>query len=102
MPDPGTDLPADDAHSDAMPYALARDRYVIVRKPSAQGSVVAKYKMSSDTPRLPKELHDYADFVVTYPGSESALDGATVDQASADLTSQEKEILKKAGYPVLV
>lgn len=102
MPKPGTDLPADEEQSDNYPFTVARDRYVIIRKPSEQGSVVAKFEKGSNSPRLPEEIHDHPDFVVTYPGSKSALDGATVDQSNADLTDREKELLERAGYPVTV
>lgn len=102
MPDPGTTLPDDAEQSANHPYAIAKDRYVVIRKPSEQGAVVAKFEKSNGSPRIPKAIHDHDDFVVTYPGSKSALEAATVDQSDANLTDREKDLLELAGYPVLV
>lgn len=102
MPDPGTDLPSDADQSANYPFAIARDRYVIIRKPSAQGSVIAKFEKGDDSQRVPKAIHDYDDFVVTYPGSKSALDAATVDQAGATLTDREKDLIQRTGFPLRV
>lgn len=102
MTEPGTDLPDTSEQSSGYPFALPRAQFAVIRKPSEHGSVVAKFDFGSDGGRLPKGIHDHDEFVVSYPGSRSALESVTIDQASANLTEAEKDLLELAGYPISV
>lgn len=93
----GLNLPDQADQSENYPYALAEERYVVVRKPDAQGVVVAKFERSGEQ-RFPKALHDIDSFNVTYPGSKGALEAQEIDE-TADLTTAEKEVLEEAGFP---
>lgn len=99
---PDLTLPDEANQSDRFPYARTDAQFVLVRKPDAQGTVVAKFEKSPNGDnRFPKDLYDIDSLVVTFPGSRSAFESATVDQANADLTDEEKTVLRKAGYPAL-
>lgn len=85
---------------DGRHFPITKERYWVIRKPSEQGSAIAKGVMGAENGRMPQEVADYADFTVTYPGSVNALKNVTVDQSGANLTQEEKEILSKV-YPIL-
>jgi hypothetical protein len=94
---PGLTLPSDDEQSANYPFAEADESYCIVRKPDAQGTVVAKF-VKNGSKRFPRELFNIDSLIVTYPESRSALEAASID-TTATLTDDEIEVLERAGFP---
>lgn len=74
----------------------APGRFWIIRSPSNTGAVVAKFDTAGET-RIPDEIADYNDFVISQVADRSAVASETVDHTG--LTDDEKDRLR-AVYPV--
>lgn len=81
---------------DGRTFPTAKERFYVIRRPTAQGAVVARF-VGSGSNRVPQDLADHPDLVVTCPGSLNALQAKAVDQSG--LTDEEKRIVSLAGYP---
>lgn len=94
----GLNLPSDDEQSDKMPFAEADERYAVVRKPDANGAVLAKFDRPNR--RYPKSLCEIDSLIVTYFETASELNSQQVDR-QAELTDKETKVLEKAGWDVI-
>lgn len=75
----------------------APGRYWIIRHPSTQGAIVAKFDSMTDADIIPNEIGEHSGFVIQKVADRSALVGKKIDQSG--LSEEEKELLSTF-YPV--
>lgn len=75
----------------------APGRYWIIRSPSSQGAVVARFDTAGET-AIPEVIAEYDGFVIQEVADRSALTDTTIDHSG--LTEDEKDLLEDV-YPAL-
>lgn len=78
-----------------MTLTNAPGRYWIIRHPSSQGAIVAKFDTQGET-RVPQEIVDSDDFRIQQVADRSALVDKSVDHSG--LTDDELALLRQV-YP---